>query len=130
MLTRPLLMEHRGSTAGDGELEVADEGPRAPLSPAAARRAGYSAAAVALEAAPPPPPPPGDGVWALLPLVGGREQFFSMNRVLASCTLSFVGGYVDAALFSVLFELFTANITGNLVCGIPRATAPDAAAPD
>ena len=46
-------------------------------------------------------------------------------RIAVSTLLSFVGGYLDAAMFIALQRLFTANVTGNLVyvvaVGMPPA---------
>ena len=147
MLSQPLLMDRRTSTAGDdadpdadadvdGFANAADvdadadadgydanAGQRVPLSPVA-RRAGHrdggGGANFALEAAAASAavPAAAAGPLHLLPppmCGGGAELFFGLHRNVVSVLLSFVGGYVDGALFEALFEVFTANITGNLV---------------
>ena len=44
-----------------------------------------------------------------------RPLEFHSAKAIISCLLSFVGGFIDAAMYQALFELFTANVTGNLV---------------
>jgi uncharacterized membrane protein YoaK (UPF0700 family) len=44
-----------------------------------------------------------------------NETMLNIHPYIAIFMLSFVGGFVDAALFVSLFGLFTASVTGNLI---------------
>jgi hypothetical protein len=44
-----------------------------------------------------------------------NETMLSIHPYIAVFILSFVGGFVDSAIFISLFGLFTASVTGNLI---------------
>jgi len=44
-----------------------------------------------------------------------NETMLSLHPYIAVFILSFVGGFVDSAIFVSLFGLFTASVTGNLI---------------